>query len=61
MNTELKQMNNEEAITMLKNVKNVEENVVELEFSIDAKTFEDGVMKSYRKNVKKIQSSLLMH
>ena len=40
---------------MLKNVKNVEENVVELEFSIDAKTFEDGVMKSYRKNVKKIQ------
>lgn len=35
-------------------VTNVEENVVELEFSVDRKTFQDGVMKSYRKNVKKI-------
>ncbi len=35
-------------------VKNIEENVVELEFSIDQKTFQDGIMKSYRKNVKKI-------
>lgn len=35
-------------------VTNVEENVVELEFSVDQKTFQDGVMKSYRKNVKKI-------
>ena len=36
-------------------VTNIEENVVELEFSIDQKTFQDGVMRSYRKNVKKIQ------
>ena len=35
-------------------VTNIEENVVELEFTIDQKTFQDGVMKSYRKNVKKI-------
>ncbi len=35
-------------------VTNIEENVVELEFSIDQKTFQDGIMKSYRKNVKKI-------
>lgn len=36
-------------------VTNVEENVVELEFSVDQKTFQEGVVKSYRKNVKRIQ------
>ncbi|MDY4976481.1 MAG: trigger factor [Clostridia bacterium] len=36
-------------------VTNVEENVIELEFSVDQKIFQEGVVKSYRKNVKRIQ------
>ena len=34
-------------------VTNIEENVVELEFAIDNAKFKEGIMKSYRKNVKR--------